>query len=403
MKSTRVFLTSALCCIAMLQAQQSGKEKINPEYLDSIIKKNMQQAGMAGIAAAVIVDRKVVWIKGYGYSDKEKKTPFTPSTIINIASISKTFTGVCVMKAVEEGRLSLDQDINTYLPFKVTNPYFPDEKITLRNLATHTSGITDREPVYSDAYHYGGDSPVSLGDFLKDYFDPNGKYYAGENFLKQRPGTFWEYSNIATALAGYIVEQAVGKPLNQYSREHIFKPLHMKNTGWFLSEINLRNHSKQYDKQGDTLKEVPLYGLPTYPDGGVRTSVLELSRFFIAMLNEGRYKKAQILKKSSVDMMENFQFTAGKKPENINLSNKNSGLFWATKDGGKKMGYGGTDPGVKTEMLCDLDKEVAVILFTNTSLNMKDLLKYYFKGIFDELFKYGRTIKDKNNSSEQRH
>ena len=63
---------------------------------------------------------------------------------MNSASIRKTFTGVAMMQAVQEGKLSLDQDINTYLPFKVVNPSFPDTAITLRQLATHTSGITDR-------------------------------------------------------------------------------------------------------------------------------------------------------------------------------------------------------------------------------------------------------------------
>lgn len=400
MKSTKELRILILSCISLMYVnlangqENSYVQKLRANDLDSIIQENMNQAGMVGIAGAVIVNKKVVWMKGYGYADKEKKIPFTPNTVMNIASITKTFTGVCVMKALEEGKLSLDQDINTYLPFKVINPNFPKEKITLRNLGTHTSGITDREPIYSNAYHYGGDSPVSLEDFLTSYFDQKGKYYSQENFLKQKPGTYWEYSNIATALAGYIVERVTRTPLNEYSKKNIFKPLHMNHSGWFLSEIDSAAHSKQYDKQSDTLKQIPLYGLPTYPDGGVRTSVSELSKFFIAMLNNGKYKNDRILKKSSVEMMEIFQFTENSKPENINLLTKNAGLFWATKDGGKKIGYGGTDPGVKTEMLSDLSKEVSVILFTNTSLNMKDLLKYYFKGIFDELFKYGRSVKE---------
>jgi CubicO group peptidase (beta-lactamase class C family) len=382
-----------LCMLYLTAAngqQNKTIQQIKAAELDSIIRANMDQAGIVGVGAAVIVHKKVVWMKGYGYAE-QGKVPFTPHTIMNIASISKTFTGVCVMKALEEGKLSLDEDINTYLPFRVVNPKFPAEKITLRQLGTHTSGITDREPVYSDAYHYGGDSPVSLGDFLQQYFDPNGANYSKENFLNYAPGSYWEYSNIATALAGYIVECVTGERLNDYSRKHIFKPLGMTHTGWFQPEIALSKYSRHYDKQGDTLKVIPYYGLPTYPDGGVRTSVSDLSKYFIALLDSGHH----LLSKSSVTLMETFQFTADNKPGNINPLTKNEGLFWTTKDGGKKMGYGGTDPGVKTEMLADLSGDVAVILFSNTSLNMRDLLKYYFKGIFDALFNYGYFVRDK--------
>jgi len=139
--------------------------------IDSIVEKKMREVKIVGMGSAIIIDKKVVWTKGYGYADKEKNIPFTPSTIMNIASISKTFTGVCLMKAVEDGKVYLDEDINTYLPFKVINPNYPKEKITLRHLATHTSGLADRYPFYTDSmYFYGGKKPEPLGDFLKNYF-----------------------------------------------------------------------------------------------------------------------------------------------------------------------------------------------------------------------------------------
>jgi CubicO group peptidase (beta-lactamase class C family) len=82
------------------------------------------------LSAAVIIHKKQVWHHGYGFADRENKIPFTSSTVMNIASISKTVTGACIMKAVEQGKVSWDTDINSYLPFKIVNPYFPDEKIT---------------------------------------------------------------------------------------------------------------------------------------------------------------------------------------------------------------------------------------------------------------------------------
>jgi CubicO group peptidase (beta-lactamase class C family) len=398
---TLLLLTIVVCAYESIgqPGKQSVQNTMNP--LDTFMERKMKEAGMVGLGTAIIIDKKLVWSKGYGYADKENKIPFTAQTIMNIGSISKTFTGVCLMKAVEEKKLSLDEDINRYLPFKVINPFYPGEKITLRNLATHTSGISDRYPFYYSTYFYGGDSPEPLGEFLKNYFAPGGKYYTKDIFLHKKPGTYREYSNIAAGLAGYIVERVTGKKLNEYSRQHIFKPLQMKNTGWFFPEINMKNHAQLYDKKvGDSALHIPLYGGTTYPDGGVRTSVEELSKFFIALLNDGEYNGARILEKETVQEMTRFNFTAANKPENVNPEKLNSGIFWATKFGGTKMGHAGSDPGLKAEMLCDLSKEVAVILFTNTGMEDEETLKYHFP-IYLEIFKYGMKLKEANGIAEK--
>ena len=83
----------------------------------------------------------------------------------------------------------------------------------------------------------------------------------------------------------------------------------MSNTGWFLSEIDRSNHSKLYVAQGGLTIPIQLYGGTTYPDGGVRTSVADLSKFFIALLNDGEYDGARILKKESAEEMHRLQYT----------------------------------------------------------------------------------------------
>ncbi len=364
--------------------------------LDGIIEQHMNEAGMVGLGAAIIVDKKLVWTQGYGFADKEHAVPFTPDTTMNIGSISKTFTGVALMRAVQDKTLSLDEDINTYLPFKVINPYFPSAPITLRQLATHTSGITDRWSVYEGTYHYGGDSPESLGEFLKGYFTSSGKYYSKDNFLDVKPRTHREYSNIGAGLAGYIVEIAVGEKLNTYTKRHIFAPLRMNNTGWFLSEIDPANHSKLYVAQGGLSVPIQLYGGTTYPDGGVRTSVVDLSRFFIALLNNGEFEGARILEKKSAEEMLRFQYTESNKPKNVNLDGEdsvNSGIFWATKSDTTRIGHNGSDPGVRTMMLSDPARDVGVILFTNTSLCDEEMGKY--NAIFDALWKHAVELKNR--------
>lgn len=135
--------------------------------IDSFIPLKMKESGMVGIGAAIIENGKVVWTQGYGFADKEKKIPFTPNTIMNIGGISKTITAFSIMKAVQDSIVELDEDINKYLPFRVVNPFYPNEKITLRQFLTHTSSIVDRRVTYDSSYYYGRDSPEPLGEFEK--------------------------------------------------------------------------------------------------------------------------------------------------------------------------------------------------------------------------------------------
>ena len=360
--------------------------------LDRFIVERMDKAGITGLGAAIIVDKRVAWMKGYGFADRERAVPYTPDSVMNIGSISKTFTGVALMRAVEDGKLSLDEDINGYLPFRVINPYHPAEAITLRQLATHTSGITDRLSVYKDTYHYGGAAPEPLGEFLENYLVPGGTQYSKDNFLNVKPGTHRDYSNIAAGLAGYIVEVAVGEKLHTYARKRIFSPLGMNDTAWLLSEVEPARHAKLYVVQNGLTIPIPLYEGTTYPDGGVRTSVSDLSKFFIALLNDGAYEETRILAKWSVDEMLRFQYTASNKPGNVILEEKNSGLFWSTKFDVTRIGHGGSDPGLKTEMLSNLSKDIGVILFTNTSLPEQEMRQYY--DIFSEIWKYAETLKN---------
>lgn len=359
--------------------------------VDGVIRQKMADAGIVGSGAAIILDREIVWSNGYGLADQATGRVFTPDTIMNVGSISKTVLGAAMMRAVQGGVLSLDADINDYLPFRVVNPHRPSEKITLRHLATHTSGITDRRAVYAGTYHYGGDAPERLGAFLERYFVPGGSLYSPDNFLNAKPGSQRAYSNIGAALAGYIVEIATGAPLNVYTREHIFKPLGMSDTGWFLSEVDRAKHSTLYVAQNGLTIPIPLYGGTTYPDGGVRTSVADLSKFFAALLNGGEFRGVRILERGVAEEMMRFQFDDSHRPENFPASSGNSGLFWRTKFSGTRVGHGGSDPGLHTEMLADLHREIGVVLFVNTSLSGDE--QEAVSVIFDAVWKHAETLK----------
>lgn len=385
MKAMLIFL---LLSTTFLRAQKQMVE------LDSSINKKMREFGVVGLATAVIVDSSAVWSNAYGYADKEKKIPYSVNTIQNIASVSKSLVGACIMRAVQDKQLSLDEDINTYLPFKVMNPYYPEEKITLRHLAVHTSGITDRSSVYDSSYYYGGDAPQPLGAFLKNYFDPAGKYYSKENFLDAKPGSREEYSNIGAALAGYILECATGEKLNIYSKRIFFKPLGMTNTGWLLKDINVKRHAKLYKKTSDSLISIPLYGLTTYPDGGCRSTVSDLAKFLVCILRGGVGENGRpVLKEQSVKELLHPNFTEQNKPAGANLSVYNIGLFWEMQgEGAVLLGHHGADPGMRTYMFYNMVEHTGIILFMNTQLESASRDK--FSAIYEDLWKFAKDLRN---------
>lgn len=359
-----------------------------PAQIDSLVAKKMEDGGLMGLAGSIWVDGREVWSQGYGYRDYQREHRFTPTTPMSIASISKTFTGAAMMRLVAEGKLDLDADLNRYLPFRVRNQRFPDIPITLRMVATHTSSISDRFEVYRAAYHWGGDAPVSLSEFVTSYFAPQGSRYSVDNYTSVAPGTAREYSNIGAGLVGFIIERLTGERLDAYTRRHILTPLAMSSTGWFLRDLPTEQLSTHFVEQEGFAVPIPRYGLTTYPDGGVRTTVSDLSRFFQALLNHGEYAGERILPAAQADEMTRFQFNGPAFPEGYGPDEGNSGLFWRTRLNGELIGHGGSDPGVQTLMLSTVDRRMAVVLFSNTS---GVLAGRSFNDIFLALKAYGES------------
>src|SRR5207247_3639814 len=111
-------------------------------FLDGFVPMQLERENIAGAVISVVKDGKVLFAKGYGYSDVEKKNPVSPDgTLFRPGSISKLFTWTAVMQLVEQGKLDLDRDVNDYLDFKIPATYA--QPITLRNIMTHTAGFSE--------------------------------------------------------------------------------------------------------------------------------------------------------------------------------------------------------------------------------------------------------------------
>jgi CubicO group peptidase (beta-lactamase class C family) len=334
-------------------------------WIDSLLNKYVAESKIVGMGASVIAQNVVVMSKGYGYMDLENQIDFTPDTIINIGSVSKVVTGASVLHAYHTEGVSVHDPINAFLPFAI------DKEVTFQHLATHTSCINDIDKIYQDSYYYGADSPIPLGEFLKSYLSRGGELYSEDNYLSHPPGEFWQYSNIAAGLEGYLVECITDTALNAYSKKCFFEPLGMTSTGWFLSEIDTTRHSKLYEYiENNNYKTFPKYGLTTYPDGGLRTSINDLSKFLVFLANKGKHQNNQVLCESLVEMMFARQFETGELDKYFQFDDVNNwglNLEINELDNGEiVIGHSGSDPGVATQMWYNLNTKVGLILFINT-------------------------------------
>lgn len=346
----------------------------NPsDSLTAKLNKIQELGFLPGFAVAIVSEKGVHYQKGFGYSDIESKKPFTPNSLQNIGSISKTFTGIALMKLIEEKKLTLDTPINDILPLKIHNPYYPKMPITIRHLVTHTATFNDpfdyeRTYLFSEKIDlpekripkelrkyialYNTNTPMPVEQFIESMMHPFGQYYRKRNFLKKKPGSTYEYSNMGAAVAGYIVELVTGKDYTEYTREIILSPLQMNQSGWFHNEVDMDNFVSLYLSNNE---KIPPYSLITYADGGLITSVHDLSLFFSEMIKGYEDGGARILSDASFKTMMDPLFIS---------KERSSGVFWAINGKGE-YGHSGGDPGIMTYMIFDPETGLGRIVFTN--------------------------------------
>jgi CubicO group peptidase (beta-lactamase class C family) len=359
--------------------------------LDSIAR----QSPIAGFSVAILTKDTVLYNKGFGYANMADSLPYTHETIQNIGSISKTFIGIALLKAQELGKLKLDDPINKYLPFTVINPNHKDKLITIRQLATHTSSVTDTDwygksyvmlekehPPTTKVFGYfsGPESGMSLPEYLKKVLTPKGAWYEPEIFSTYAPGAKFNYSNIGAALVALVLEGAVGTSFIDFTQRHIFTPLEMTATGWSNATIDITKRSKLYVHK-DTL--IAPYRLLTYPDGGLITSTDNLSRY-LSELMDGYQGKGILLAKESYQALFKKQLTKDQLPEGH--TEGNSGIFM---DYGKHgIGHNGGDPGITAFMYFNEEATIGKILFINTDYDDDPTVLKTFGTIWKTLGQY---------------
>lgn len=370
------------------------------DSLDSALTQLNQEVSLPGFAVAIVNKDEVLYQKGYGYADLEKKTPYDIHTIHNIGSVSKTFIAVAIMKLVEEGRLSLDDEINQYLPFEIIHPKHPDVPITVRHLATHTSGIIDSKYYFKACYvlqetfskeqmarlpkanqrdfkKIKDNVNGPLGDFIKDYLKPKEQFYSKRNFNKHAPGTHYKYSNIGSAVAAYVVEMVSGQDYGTFVKENILDPLQMKSSAWHFKDLDMEKFATCY---AQNRAPFPKYRLLTYPDGGLMATCHDLALYLSAMM-KGYYKESDLLNADSFQEMMKLQFEGEEK----------TGIFWSiTKI--DNIGHNGADPGIFTYILFRPTENMGVVFMTNTDVFEDKTAINEFIAIWKTCGKYGSKM-----------
>ncbi len=341
----------------------------SPDNLGTFLDTKIKKAGIAGISVAMIRDGDIVSTWQAGYADVANKKPVTDETVFQIASISKTVTGIAVMQLYERGLIDLDDDINQYLSFKIEQPQYPENPITFRRLLSHTAGLKDNWDVINRSYTItsgGGDSDVSLEEFVKRYFVEGGQWYNPEkNFTESAPGEDFLYSNAGYGLLGYLVEEISGSSFPEYCKTNIFLPLEMDHTTWLLKDTNTENMAIPYE--GD--EPLPFYSFATYPDGALKTTPTEYAHLLIAMMNNGQYNGKSILRDEIVTEMLTPVAKGGKQALTWQYSSLDE-LKQMDLDNGNIIGHTGGDPGIVTFALFNPQNRTGLIVFMNQGLEM---------------------------------
>jgi len=349
-----------------------------------------QSHTVPGLAISIVKGNNIVYQESFGYANIQNQIAYTNETINSIASLSKTFVGAAVAKAIEQGYFTLETDINDILPIQLINPKQPEGVIKIKHLVTHTSGLLDNPEVYlAHNYHIipGEDiatagagllmdevgieqrETFTLEEFLANYFVEDGDLYSLDNFADTPPGITWNYSNLATGLTGYIIETATGQSFDDYVKENILHHLQMNASTYDISEINTHEMATRYINEDIPL---PVYANDSYPEGSMYTTNDDMGKYLLDMVKGIKGESTVLFSKDSYELLFAPQLAAGTVPQDFA---ENHGLFWYFQDG--KALHGGNSFGISTHMEIDQNGNSGYVLLTNMDASFSGNIQDY--------------------------
>ncbi|PLS18254.1 serine hydrolase [Bacillus sp. M6-12] len=324
-------------------------DQLRQKELDEYVTNLMQAKNIPGAAIAVSKNGELVYQKGFGYRDVERKELVTPETIFGIASVSKSFTAMAIMKLEQEGRLSVTDPVIKYIPEFTIKGVPSIDKINIHHLLSHTSGVP----------------PMNRREDL-DKLDDHICYFAEEDIkMLGNPGEYFSYCNDTFLLLGLIIERITGQLFRRYITSNILEPLGMNRSTFSLEEISkLDNISVPYEFNRKTkqFEQQPWPKLGNYEvGGGIRSNVLDLIKYGQQYIDCDTNDQ-QILSKKQINKMGKAFFQISE------YSFYGFGLTTTPDYSGITLiEHGGGQPGVSSHFGFAPEKKLVIAVLTNIS------------------------------------
>ncbi len=348
-----------------IHAQNSNYSELIKECEDFIIRK-MESDHIVGVSAAIIIDGSVIWKNGFGYADKENKAPMTVNTVVNIASVTKTFTALAIMQLHEKELLDINQPLNKYLPqFNPKTRGENLEQLTIKSVITHSSGIQT--------------------DILKNSDLATGKYtdvlgFINETYLLYPPGMVESYSNSAYNILGHLIKEVSKQDYPDYIKKNIFTPLGMSHSGFIMD--SLKNKTKAYCG-GERIKE---YGFRDIASGGIYTDINDFVKYAKGLLDAYNRMNSSLIETASIHEM----FTLQRDHVLIQSNKKGLGWFMFKNDSIFAVTHAGDAASGHAEICLIPEKNAAAMILINSTEG--EPLRRDF--CFNFISKYGLSIPD---------
>jgi CubicO group peptidase (beta-lactamase class C family) len=325
---------------------------------DAFMEKTLKDWNAPGIGVGVVLGDKLVFAKGYGYRDYEKKLPVTVNTMFPIASNTKLFTAVAAGLLVEEGKLTWDQPIRESVPTIEFYNSSLNNTITLRDMLAHRTGITRHDSIWYKSDY----TSKQLFERLK-YLEP-----------KESPRQLFLYNNMMYAGVGYSIQLQSGKTWGEFVRARILQPLGMDHTVYSIADmLKQPEYGVPFTERRDSTE---LYKIPYYEDtdglaaaGAIISNIEDLSHWLIALMNDGNYGGRQVLPakvlQATLAPAIALPNAAGQTRGWWELLNQAYGMGrWTASYRGRLIGFHGGDlPGFHSQISFMPNEHIGVIVF----------------------------------------
>lgn len=365
--------------------QRAEKIKTISNDLREMMASYAKDKNIPGIAYGIVVDDELVISSAVGVLDIEKQNPATTSSEFRIASMTKSFTAMAILKLRDEGKLSLNDPVYKYIPEMENHKYLTKDApiIDIENLLTMTAGFPEDNP-------WGDRQLDEPNEMLMDLISEGLK-------SSNVPSYTYEYSNTGYAMLGYIVSQVSGKPYQEYIKEEILNPLGMTHTYWEIDEVPSEQLAIGYRWEDGEWKLEPMLHDGSFGSmGGLITSIEDFSKYVSFHLsawpprNEGEIGP---LKRSSLREMHTPQFPRLNTNATTYLGNPcpivagygyGLGIYQNCEDL-KWVSHGGALPGFGSNYVFYPEYGIGIMAFCNLTYTTPWQLKEIEKLIFDKL------------------